>query len=330
MSKKAELQSLLLNRLFDPTEEIAQPPPLITIKEKTILTEQNFITISGLPKSRKTTFMNLFLASAIKEQPIFDIAVKLQPEDKIVIIDTEQSKSDFYKQYKYLKNVCWPNDPNKKINSYLFREDEPATILNAISLIMEEQKPKLLFVDNLTELVLNFNDIAECKKVIQFFKTITAKYNCGVVCLIHLNKGNGLTQGNLGSFADKGSQSILKVELDRETQNSTLLADRLRSAGNFEPITIYFNDQTKQYERAESKPPPEPKVKFSMDQFTKEDLNSRLEITFEFQKEFSYKALCEQLKKVFGRGDNAIKQVVIPYLIGKKLISHKNEIYQRR
>jgi hypothetical protein len=333
MDKKTDLSHLVQTRKFDPSEEIKEQLPLIRINDKIILTEENFITISGLPKSRKTTFMNMFIASAVKGQPMFGINVGIKKNEKVCIVDTEQSKSDFNRQYKYLKNVCYPSNPSLIVDSYLFRQDEPSVILNAISLIMERDKPKLLFIDNLTELVLNFNDITECKKVIQFFKTITAKYKCGVVCLIHLNKGNGLTQGNLGSFADKASQSVLKVELDVTDSNSSILsASALRSDAKFEPINIFFNEDTKRYELRDfaiAKPIQDSKVKFSMDIFTKEDLTSRLDITFDNQDSFTYKALCEQLKKSFGRGDNAIKQVVIPYLMGKKLLKHKNDFYIR-
>jgi hypothetical protein len=64
-----------------------------------------------------------------------------------------------------------------------------------------------------------------------------------------------------------------------------------------------------------------------MDKFTDEEIKSRLDIVFDMQPEYVYSALVENLKKVFGVGDNAIKQIVIPFILFKKYIKNKDKIY---
>lgn len=326
---KKKVLDFLTAREFDPAEEIHQPPPLVTIRGKTILTEQNFITISGLPKSRKTTFLNLFLAAAVKQSEVFNVNITLNKSDKIVLIDTEQSKSDFSRQYKYLKNVCYPDNPANRLKCYLFRRDEPATIIKAIEQILLIDTPKIICIDNLTEMVNDINNVIECKALIQFLKKITDTHNIGVICLLHLNKGNNLTAGHLGSFADRGAQSVLRVELDKETQTSTLSATMLRSAAHFDPISIYFNDAKNRYEETDAAPAVTTKKRgFEVEaEHTPEDLKSRVKIIFEMQKEYSYAALVQATKKIFGRGDNAIKTKVLPYLQANKYIKQKEGLY---
>lgn len=328
MKDKNKISEIIdLTRFVD--RDIKQPTPLITIDGKVILTEGNFITISGLPKSRKTTFQQFFIASAILSKPLHTISATIGKKDKIVLIDTEQGIYDFSKQNKYLKKLIKSPSLPASFSAYLFREYDPDVILNSIYLIAEKEQPKIIFIDNLTELAINPNDIAEAKKIIQFLKMITAKFNVGIVCLLHLSKSNNFTLGNLGSYADRAAQSVLKVTLDRETDTSTLEALMLRSDKHFNPITIAYNEDLGYYESVEYKPPEQvKKAKFSMEQFTPADLKSRVQILFEMQTEYTYSPLVENLKKIFGIGETKVKQVVIPYLVGSKYIRVKDSIYK--
>lgn len=326
--EKTALQKIIEQTLFVDVEMI-QPEPLLTISGKTILTENNFITISGLPKSRKTTFMQFFIASALTGQNFLGVESNLKKDDEIVLIDTEQSIFDFYRQHKYLKKAIGKSKKKCKFSAHLFREYEPDIILNSILEIAEQKKPKLIFIDNLTELAMNPNDIAEAKKIIQFLKKLTAKYNCGVVCLLHLSKSNSFSLGNLGSYADRGAQSILKVAIDKETDISTLDCTMLRSDAHFEPISIAYDKAEGKYVGAEyTAPEPIKKGKFSMANYTDAEITTRLEIVFdEMQSECVYAEFVEQLKKVFGVGNNAIKQVVIPYILSRKFVKSKAGVY---
>jgi len=314
----------------DPNE--TEPEILIKINNKIVLTENSFITISGLPKSRKTTFMQIFLSSAMSGKNNFGIEVNIKSTDKIVIVDTEQSKYSFNKQHKFLKKMLGIEKMPKRVSAFLFRRYEPEVVLQSIIFLCEKIKPRLLFIDSLTDLAYNPNDPLEAKKISQFLKTLTDTYNIGVVTLLHLNKSNNFTVGHLGAAVDRAAESVLKVEIDKETQISTLSPNMMRSDGLFEPVSIAFNETANIYEKCETPTKEDayknerPK-KFSMDEFTNEDLKSRIEITFEHQKEYTYKPFVEALKKTFGRGDTIIKQTVIPYLQFKKLIHTKNGIY---
>lgn len=325
---KDQIQQIIDSSLFV-DREIQQPIPLITIQGKVILTEGNFITISGLPKSRKTTFQQLFIASGLIRDQLMQISTSLQKDEKIVLVDTEQGIYDFAKQNKYLKKLIGKAKNPKNFSAYLFREYDPEIILNSIYMICEKEKPKLIFIDNLTELAINPNDIAEAKKIIQFLKKITAQFNVGIVCLLHLAKSNNFTLGNLGSYADRAAQSVLKVTKDKDSDISTLEALMLRSDAHFEPISITYDKDSGMYQEIDYKPPDATKkAKFSMDQFTPSDLKARMQILFEMQPEYTYSPLVENLKKLFGVGNNIIKQMVIPYLVSKKYLRAKDSIYK--
>lgn len=328
MEKQKNLDEIIQSSIFVDTE-IPQPTPLLTIQDKIILNENSFITLSGLPKSRKTTIQQFIIASCITGKAFYGIQANLNPDDKFILIDTEQSNYDFYRQNKFLKKLIKNNKTPQNFSAYLFREYDPDVTLQAIYQIVETEKPRLIFIDNLTELCNDPNNILEAKKVIQLLKKMTAKFNLGIVCLLHLGKSNNFTLGNLGSYADRAAQSVLRVTIDKETDTTTLDCVMLRSDAHFNPISIQFNKETSSYMEVEK--PPEKEVKksksFSMDQFTDQELKARIDILFEMQNIYTYGALVENLKKVFGVGNTKIKQVVIPYITHKKLIKIENKTY---
>ena len=328
MDKTKKIEQIIKDSIFLDTE-IAQPTALITIQGKIILNENSFITLSGLPKSRKTTIQQFILASCITGQSYYGIKANLEKTDKFILIDTEQSNYDFYRQNKFLKKLIKKNKMPENFSAYLFREYDPEVTLQAIYQIVEIEKPRILFIDNLTELCNDPNNIIEAKKVIQLLKKMSAKFNLGIVCLLHLGKSNNFTLGNLGSYADRAAQSVLRVTIEKETDITTLECSMLRSDAHFMPISIMFDKSSGSYVEVDQ--PPDKEIKkskaFSMSEFTELELRSRIDILFDMQAIYTYGALVENLKKVFGVGDTKIKQVVIPYITHKKLIKIENKTY---
>lgn len=324
--KLEEIKNIIAEARFNDVF-IQQPPPIIKVGGKVVGTEGNFITISGLPKSRKTTFAFIAAAAALLNQSIFDIEVNLQPNENLLLIDTEQSIFDFSRQIKTLKRLIEAEKLPDNFSAYLFRKYEPKQILDSLYFLMQEKRPKVVILDNLTELVINPNDVVESKTIIQFLKRITAEFNCVVICLLHLGKSSLNTLGNLGSYADRGAQSTLKVVKDSNTQISYLEANYLRSDGHFEPIGIYYDEITHRYERADVLPQKQAK-KSVLEDLTLTDHKTKIDL-FLNNKQLVYSELIEEIKRYYGVGTNLAKQRVLPYLLSEKLVVGIKGIYQK-
>ena len=307
--------------------DIEQPLPILKIKGKICATEGNFITISGLPKSRKTTFAFFMIASGLLKQPIFDIELNIGNE-KIILIDTEQSIYDFAKQIKILKYTLRQKNLPSNFEAYLFRQYEPSQIIEAIEIIMQKDKPKVLVLDNLTELVINPNDIPESKKIIQYLKKITFEYNCVVITLLHNSKSSNNTLGNLGSYADRGSQSTLRAVMDKETDIFSLEPIFMRSDGHFTPINIFYNKDLNRYEQTDIEIKEKTK-KLNVFELSDTDHINRISAIFKINKEIIYSELVEAVKQIYGIGTNGAKQKIIPYLTGNNFIVSKKGIYSK-
>ena len=303
--------------------------PIIQIQGKTVATEQNFINLCGLPKSYKTTFMFKFIESALSGKEVFDIKVNIKTTDKIIVVDTEQGKTEYYRQIKNLKKSLRVNKLPLNFQSYLFRKYEPDIIIQSIFELVEKERPKILFIDNLTELVFNPNDMIESKKVIQFLKTVTATFNVVIVCLLHLGKQNLMSLGSLGSYADRGCQSSLKVVHDKDNNVTTMESVLMRSDLYFNPINIRYDTDIKDFVQLGDLPKKENKRKFILMDLTDNDHHNRIRVIFIKTDAIIYSELVEVIKNIYGVGTNIAKQQIIPYLVGNDFLETHKGIYTK-
>ena len=189
---------------------------------------------------------------------------------------------------------------------------------------MLEKKPKIIFIDNITELVLNFNDPVESKKLVQFLKKITAEFNCTIITLLHLGKGNLQSLGNLGSMTDRSSNSVLRVIYDKETQSSTLEANMLRSDSLFKPITIIWSEEEKTYIQInllDQAPTEKISRKFDITNLSREDHFTKLSLVFGRKDQLVYEELVSEIKLIYGVGTNIAKQIIVPVLLEQYILS---------
>jgi len=309
-------------------EDVPQPPPVITIQGKTVATSGNFITINGLPKNFKSTVMGFFIYSALSGRPCFDIRVNTGVIQNIGLIDTEQGIYDFSKQMKRIKKMLNTNALPVNFHPFTFRKYDPAIILQATEEIIKTEKTSLLFVDNLTELVMNPNDMVEAKNVIQLLKKWTSEHNITVVCLLHLGKTNFNSLGNLGSYADRAAQSAIKVSFDKEQGGILIEPTLMRSDRHFEPILIRYNEETNEYTQGEIEQKESARKKFVLEDLTASEHRARLNIIFEESPETVYGALIERLKIFYGVGTNIAKQKILPYLITEGFVKTNKGLYK--
>jgi len=322
-----DIKSIINEALFT-DRDLPDEIPTITIQDKIVATKGNFITINGMPKSYKTTIMNFFIYSAISQTEIFGIKLHLEKSESIVLVDTEQGVFDFNKQFKRLKHLLKTKTAPEQMKSYLFRKNEPHEILKAIELILIEQKPKFLFIDNLTELVINPNDMIEAKTVIQFLKRITAEHDTTIVCLLHLGKTSFNTLGNLGSYADRGAQASIKLKYDIDNDIISVEPSLMRSDRLFKTINLRYNNDIHNFETLEIEPVDKKKKSFEIANQSFEGLKSTVSLIFENEPGLIYSDLVESLKPVFGVGNNIVKQKIIPHLMRINLIKNLDGLYK--
>jgi archaellum biogenesis ATPase FlaH len=321
--KEAGLREVLKRAVYKESE-VQKLKTLVSIQDSTIATEGAIVTIGGLPKARKSTFMVGLLSAIFSGENVFGFEAE---KGKVIICDTEQTPYDFTRQMDLLKKLSKKKTIPKDLISFLFRQDSIETIKESLILAIEKIKPTYLIIDSITDLCYNVNDFEESKKLVQFLKQVSAIYNVCIITIVHLSKTNNFTLGALGSALDRVSQSTLLVKKDRDTGQSFIEPLYLRSADDFSPVYISYNKEEQTYEQTMGEA--QESKKFSMGNFRAEELSTMTDIIFTDQKEFTYKALVDRCRAIFGKGDTITRSVIIPYMIHKKYFRTQNGNYIR-
>ncbi len=329
--KANKFDTLLINRAYDPLKE---PPPnqiVMRIEHKNIGSLQNFITITGMQKSGKGRYLTAIAAAAISRQEVYGISMRLpEHKQKICVWDTEQSDYDFYKYMDSIKELAGISTMPAHFSAFNVREDEPATILQMMQRYLELNPDCGTFIiDGLLDLVSSYNNEEECKRLINILKRWTKTYDLFLPCVIHKGKSAGTTLGHLGAMADRAAQSVLTIEKIKERGTHQLRAEYLRSADDFTPIEIYYNNQEHAWKQSDYMPEMDEKVKKlnpKPPELDKDTHTLNVLRVFNSEELQSYDMLVQSIREVYAQGRQWSKECV-QHLMKEQLIFRTNNGY---
>jgi hypothetical protein len=226
---------------------------VVTIQGQTILTLGSLAILTGKPKARKTSFLHAFLASGLMDDSLWGIRTKLPHEKNgICLIDTEQSLFDLYQSMARLSSMIGRKLTElNNFSVYSTRAgDVDKTMMVIETICKKNPNIGLMAIDGLIDLVNDINDVREAKAAINFLKKCCDTYNVAIIGIIHQNKSTNFSLGHLGSFASRFAQSELSI--DKNDDTSTMAATFLRSAKDFNPINITYDETNGRYDLTEN------------------------------------------------------------------------------
>lgn len=248
---KLTITELLAKRKYNPDYIPNKEDIVFTIGSKNTGSLSNFITLSGLPKAGKSTFISAIVASAFVSYDIFSMKIHL-PKDrkKVCYFDTESSDYDFYRQINKIKGFADLIAMPDNFNAYQVREDSSGTIRKMIEEYLTNNPDcSIIIIDGLLDLIVNMNDEREASLVTKWLKKITKVYNVLLITVLHQSKSNLSTTGHIGSASDRFAQSTLDIVKEKEKNCYVLSSRFMRSDADFEPITLMnFNGVFQQVE----------------------------------------------------------------------------------
>lgn len=313
---------LLEARLYNPEYLPNKDQVLWTIQNKTIATTQNFQILTGLPKAGKSTFLSALISTVFTPSDLWGLKLHL-PENrrKIAYFDTESSDYDFYRQVERIKKFAGINGIPDWCSLYTVREDDPKTILTMVEHYLITSNAPIVILDGLLDLIFDYNDPIESRKLINWFKRLTKVYDCCIIGVLHQGKGQaGTTLGHLGSNTDRYAQSTIEIVKDKKEQTFTMSSRFLRSSDDFEPITLMNNGGEWQQVSIYGKESKEPKQK-------KTELGDRDLLHRSLFQPKTYKILVSDLQELTGKGVTASKGIVKEW-IEKQWIFKENDLYK--
>lgn len=249
-SQPIDYAELLKKRKVDFKKPAVKDKIYLSIGESTIGTTGNFITLSGLPKAGKSTFISCIIAAAISTtfDSIIDFKVhKHKGKSRVALFDTEQGNYDFNNMLGRIKWLAQESNIDGKFDAFLCREDESKTILRLIHEYIKLNKDLgILIIDGLLDCIDNMNDEGASKRLIRQLKRWAARNDILIVTVLHLGKKDLSSIGHVGSACDRYAQSVLQIEKTKDG-NYRCAAKFLRSAKDFTAIEIYRDRATGDY-----------------------------------------------------------------------------------
>ena len=319
---KEPLQLLLDSRKYKSDYIPNKDQLLWTINASTIATNSNFVILTGLPKTGKSTFLSALISTVFTAADLWGMKLHL-PADrrKIAYFDTESSDYDFYRQVERIKKFAGINGIPNWCSLYTLREDEPKDILAMVEFYLASTNAPIVIIDGLLDVIVDFNCPIESKKLITWFKRVTKVYDCCIIGVLHQGKGQaGSTLGHLGSNTDRYAQSTLEIVKDKEKQTFTMSPRFLRSSEDFEPITLMNNGGEWQQVSIYGNETKEPVKK-------KSELSDRDTLHRSLYAPKTYKQLVADLQEITGKGVSASKGIVKDW-IEKNWVYKDNDLYK--
>jgi hypothetical protein len=248
---KLTITELLAKRQYNPDYIPNKEDIIFSIQSRHTGSRSNFLTLSGLPKAGKSTFIAAIVASAFVPYEIFGMKLHLPINGKkICYFDTESSDFDFYRQINKIKGFAELTSLPDWFNAYQVREDGSGIIRKMIETYLSENPDcSVIIIDGLLDLLVNYNDERESSLLTKWLKKITKVYNVLLITVLHQSKSNLSTTGHIGSASDRFAQSTLDIVKDKERNTYVLTSRFMRSDMDFEPITLMnFNGVFQQVE----------------------------------------------------------------------------------
>lgn len=159
------------------------------------------IAITGQAKQGKSQFEYYLIATMLGGRSLGGVSPSLELY-KVLLFDTEQSQANLQKCCQRALRFADIPDNNNDVRFIPFFL-RPLTIderLKVIEEVIKTEKPNIVFIDGIRDLLNDFNDIRESNNLIQKLLRWITEYRCTIVCVLHQNKNNSREmRGHLGT-----------------------------------------------------------------------------------------------------------------------------------
>lgn len=276
MFADVNLNNSLQSYKIDINEEIPLPEIILSVcdvdgnNKRMVMTRQNISCITAQAKVGKTFLIKLIISCCLKKKTFQNRLNSEMPDgrDKILYIDTEQSKFHVQLGLKQIKSIVNNHQENnndfetvsKNIDVYQFDAVNTENRYNYVKELVYSKKYSLVIIDGISDLSIDTNDLKLADKLVTDLRIWATENDLHIVNVIHLNPGDlsHKMKGHLGTkLADK-SETVLGVSIDKENDNLRIvksLATRNRKPDPFAfEILENGNPEIVDYEIIETKP----------------------------------------------------------------------------
>lgn len=229
--------------------ELSPPQVSIEIQQNNsnyiLSTQGNFSLIIGKAKSRKTFFITILLAAALRNNNVLTLFKGSLPVDQKVVLsfDTEQGGYHVQKAARRVLNLAGINTTTN-FKAYSLRRFTPAERLAIIEYALYNT-PNLGFVviDGIRDLITSINDEEQATMLVGKLLKWTEELNIHIACVLHQNKGDSNARGHVGSEAQNKAEISLSISKDPQNKDCSIVEAEYCREKEFAPFAFSIDSQ---------------------------------------------------------------------------------------
>lgn len=195
--------------------------------------------ITGQPGHGKTNTQAQIIAAYLGDSGhnmVYNLDDK--PHPKVLYVDTEMEPEntmmlnlrvcamtgrEFHTKYNDFALLVLRNEVSA--------EDRWLKILKAIY----EQRPNVVFIDGMIDIVADFNDNRQCQELIFKCMAMAVHYDINLWCTIHQNPNSDKMTGHQGSFLQRKATDIFQTKKDKTVEGVTFTISHIKARGKDVP-----------------------------------------------------------------------------------------------
>ena len=196
-----------------------RPETILFRDNDEILHRKDIQMIEGQSGSKKTFLVSAMIAGLIGSDCEKSMYFNTNRKDvKVLFIDTEQAFGNVQRVARRIHRMAGFDEktdiPN--FNVLGLRECSPTERLSVVIKSIGKYQPDVVFIDNVKDLVNDFNNIEESTKAVTVLMQLASKNNCAICCVIHQNVGSAKARGHLGSLLYEKASLALTLKVVNE------------------------------------------------------------------------------------------------------------------
>lgn len=231
------------------TDDVPMPEIVLSIcdvngeNKRMVMTRENISCVTAQAKVGKTFLIKLIVSSILKRGLFQNRLLSELPQgrDKILYIDTEQSKFHVRLGLSQIKEMLGAENENELNRMEVYQFDAVSTVqrLEYVKWLIYNTKPDFVVLDGISDLALDTNNLKEADELVTNLRIWATDNNCHICNVIHQNPNDIQTKmkGHLGTKLQDKSEIVIGVSVDKENDSNRVvqsLASRNRKPEAFE------------------------------------------------------------------------------------------------
>lgn len=229
---------------FDYTSPRTDIGALVSRMGVPVIVRGNLHFIVGEAKTFKTHVAVSMMGACLGADP--ELCLGFEASDgvhKVLHVDTEQSDGDLYANARLVLSKAGMDDSvqHEEYVVYSLIPYSAAERMDRVLTCIAHEKPDIVFIDGLVDLVDDFNDLGKCKRAIDSLYAAACSSGSAIVLVLHFNPGSTRARGHLGTILMQkawGGLALCKNILGITVYNGGLCRAR-----EISPFNITFDEE---------------------------------------------------------------------------------------